>query len=138
MHIESKYNIYHQELSKQEEEQAASKLFFPVSKRVQTRQCTYIRVYTAKSCILKIVKFAYKREKTFDILVEFIIRLLQAVSNNFHCASLYMTYILPGDYIRGRDSMVVGFIATYASVSITTNDVSSNPAQARYTRNNFM
>ena len=69
MHIESKYNIYHQELSKQEEEQAASKLFFPVSKRVQTRQCTYTRVYTAMSCMIKIVKFTYRWEKTFDFLV---------------------------------------------------------------------
>ena len=44
------------------------------------------------SCILKIVKFTNKREKTFDIL----------------------THILPGDFIRGRDSTVVGFITTYA------------------------
>jgi hypothetical protein len=32
---------------------------------------------------------------------------------------------------RGRDGMVVEFITTYQSVPITTNIVSSNPAQAR-------
>jgi len=35
--------------------------------------------------------------------------------------------------------MVVGFITTYAiSATIVTNDVSSNHAQARCTRNNIM
>lgn len=35
MHIKSKYNIYHQELSKQDEKRAFDMLYFPVSKRVQ-------------------------------------------------------------------------------------------------------
>jgi len=39
---------------------------------------------------------------------------------------------------RGRDHMVVGFITIYASVPITTNVGSSNPAQTRCTRYNIM
>jgi len=39
---------------------------------------------------------------------------------------------------RGRDRMVVGFITTYAISAITTNVVSSKPAQARCTRYNIM
>jgi hypothetical protein len=39
---------------------------------------------------------------------------------------------------RGRDGMVVEFITTYQSVPITTNIVSSNPAQARCTQYNIM
>jgi hypothetical protein len=42
---------------------------------------------------------------------------------------------------RGRDRMVVGFITTYAIStyqSITTNIVSSNPAQARCAQYNIM
>jgi len=39
---------------------------------------------------------------------------------------------------RSRDCMLVGFLITYAISSITTNVVSSNPAQARCTRYNIM
>jgi hypothetical protein len=38
---------------------------------------------------------------------------------------------------RGRDRLVVGFITTYVISAITTNVVSSNPAQARCTNNKF-
>ena len=38
---------------------------------------------------------------------------------------------------RGRDRMVVGFIASMQLVYITINVVSSNPAHARYTRYNI-
>ena len=39
---------------------------------------------------------------------------------------------------RGRDRMVLGFTTTYSITLITTNVVSSNPAQARCTRYNIM
>ena len=39
---------------------------------------------------------------------------------------------------RGRDRMVVEFTTTYAISDITTEIVSSNPAQARCTRYNIM
>ena len=39
---------------------------------------------------------------------------------------------------RDRDPMVVGFTSTMQSMTITTNVVSSNTAQARCTRDIFM
>jgi len=39
---------------------------------------------------------------------------------------------------RGHDHMVVGFMTTYATVPITTNVVSSNPATAMSTQYNSM
>jgi hypothetical protein len=60
MCIESKYKIYHQELSKQEEEQTAIKFFFPVSMRVQTRQCTYIRVILQSHVCSKLLNLHIK------------------------------------------------------------------------------
>ena len=39
---------------------------------------------------------------------------------------------------RGRDHIVVGFLIPMQSVPITTNIVSSNPAEAKCTRYNIM
>jgi hypothetical protein len=39
---------------------------------------------------------------------------------------------------RGHDHIVVGFMTTYATVPITTNVVSSNPATAMSTQYNIM
>ena len=80
----------------------------------------------------------YKAKPTEDKIVNFKIR----YSNEYFLISsiigdisrFWLSYLgLWGR--RGRDSMVVGFNTTYIqSVPITTNVVSSNPAQARYTR----
>jgi hypothetical protein len=48
-----------------------------------------------------------------------------------------MYMYIPGD-CRGHDRMVVGFTTTYAINPITTNVVSSNPAQGSCSRYNIM
>jgi hypothetical protein len=51
--------------------------------------------------------------------------------------TLYITYTFSSSQ-RDRDRMVIDLQLPMPSVPITTNDASSNPAQARCTRYNIM